>query len=499
MNLRRRGGRVLVVNPLKELGLTRFRIPSDPVSMLFGSKVSDLYLKPHIGSDVALLMAVTKGVLERDGTDSDFVRDHTTGFDEVRAGIEAASWDELVGRCGVPRGEIDAAVEMILSAKRGVFLWAMGLTHHANGVDNILALSNLALVRGWLGRPGAGLLPIRGHSNIQGVGSVGVTPGLRRAFREKMEELYGIEVPAEPGQDTYASMLAAEEGRIRAAVLFGGNLWGSNPDLGFAGRALRRIPLTFSVTTKLNPGHVHGRGETAILVPVLARDEESQPTTQESMFNYVRLSDGGTPNVPGELRSEVDVVASLAERILPEGRIDWTAFRSHSVLRREIARVVPGYEAVGDLDTTREEFQIAGRTFHEPEFATPDGRARFRVTPLPALSLEEGELRLMTIRSEGQFNTVVYEEEDLYRGNTRRDVVMLSAEDAAAHGLSEGDRAVVATEVGEMEVSAAIVDIRAGNLAMYYPEANAIVPRRIDPVSKTPAFKSVVARLRARK
>src|SRR5919197_715475 len=447
VRLRRRGGKVIVVNPLRELGLLRFRVPSDWRSMLRGSTVSDLYLQPHVGADVALFKALLKGVVETGAVDRAFVAEHTSGWE---ADMAASPWDELVGRAGVPRAEIDRAVGLLAGARRGVFCWAMGLTHHAHGVDNVLALANLALARGWLGRPGCGLLPIRGHSNVQGVGSCGMTPALKQAFAARLEELYGIRVVPGVGQDTYSSMVAAAEGRIQACVLLGGNLFASNPDRAWTAAALRRIPTSISITTKLNEGHVHGRGRTAIILPALARDEEAQATTQESMFNFVRLSEGGTPAVAGEMRSEVEVIASLAELILPPGRFDWSALRSHRRLREEMAKVVPGFGALARIDQTRQEFTIAGRTFHEPHFATPDGRARFHPTRLPDFAPAPGELRLMTLRSEGQFNTVVYEEED----------------------------------------------IRRGNLAMYYPEANALVPRRVDGRSKTPAFKSVAARVR---
>jgi molybdopterin-dependent oxidoreductase alpha subunit len=373
----------------------------------------------------------------------------------------------------------------------------MGLTHHVHGVDNVQALANLALARGWLGRPGAGLLPIRGHSNVQGVGSCGVTPALKAAFAARLEESYGIRPAPAPGQDTYASMEAAAAGRIRAAVLLGGNLFASNPDRAWSADAMRRIGLTLSITTKLNEGHVHGRGRTAIVVPVLARDEESQTTTQESMFNFVRLSEGGTPAVAGELRSEVDVIAALAERVLPAGRFEWSRLRSHAALREEIARIVPGYAPIGAIDATRREFTVEGRTFAEPRFPTADGRAHLRVTPLPAFAPAAGEFRLMTLRSEGQFNTVVYEEEDIYRGAGRRDVVFMAPEDVAAQGLAAGDRVVVATETGSLEVSVVPAPIRAGNLAMYYPEANVLVPRRLDGRSRTPALKSILARVEA--
>ena len=493
VRLRRRGGRVIIVNPLRELGLQRFRVPSDWRSLIFGSTVSDLYLQPHVGSDAALFKAILKALMGQGGVRKGYVRRHTNGWSAVRADLEATPWNRLVEVSGVPRAQVEAAARMLRRARRGIFCWAMGLTHHANGVGNVLALANLALARGYPGKPGAGLLPIRGHSNVQGVGSVGVTPVLKEAFARRLRELYDIAPASEGGMDTYRSMEAAAAGRIRAAFLLGGNLFGSNPDRAWAARGLSRIRTSVFVSTKLNEGHVHGRGKTTLILPPLARDEEREATTQESMFNFVRLSEGGQPPVSTEMRSEVQIIASLAERILPANRFDWSELRSHRSLRAAIARTVPGYRAIGEMDGTGGEFHIAGRTFHEPRFATEDGRARFRVTPLPAFSVGHDEFRLMTLRSEGQFNTVVYEEEDLYRGNRRRDTVMMAAADAEARGLAEGDRVTVATEAGRLRVSVAVVDIRPGNLAMYYPEANELVPRRLDPRSGTPAFKSVRA------
>jgi molybdopterin-dependent oxidoreductase alpha subunit len=495
VELRRRGGKVIVINPLRELGLDRFRIPSSWRSMLFGSKISDLYLQPHVGGDVAVSKAFLKGLIERGAIDESFVAAATSGWDAVKADVERTSWEDLCRASGLRRDEIDRAVAMLAEARSGVCMWAMGLTHHVNGVDNVLALSNLALARGWLGVEGAGLLPIRGHSNVQGVGSCGVTPDLKRAFADRLQELYPIQIPSTQGLDTYASMLAAENGSIRAAFLLGGNLFASNPDRAWAGAALRNIPFTVTVSTKLNEGHVHGRGQTAIVMPALARDEEAQSTTQESMFNYVRLSDGGSPNVAGEMRSEVEIIAGLAERILDTSRFDWARLRSHQALREAISRCVSGYSALKDIGRAKSEFQIEGRTFHERRFSTPDGRAAFFATPLPNPESTEDGFRLMTLRSEGQFNTVVYDEEDLYRGNARRDVVMMAASDADRLGVREGERVEVRSESGSMNLAVAIVDIRPGNLAAYYPEANVLVPRRIDPASKTPAFKNVAVTL----
>lgn len=495
VEMRERGGKVVVLNPVKELGLVRFRIPSRPGSLLFGSDVSDVYLQPHVGADIPAMKAILKAVIEGGGVDRAFVRDHVDRWEAVEADVAASSWDALLSASGLARDAVERAAEAMLAARRGVFLWAMGLTHHEHGVDNVIALANLALARGWVGREGCGLLPIRGHSNVQGVGSVGFSPSLKAAFASKMEEVYGIPAATGEGYDTYRSMVAAQEGRIRAAVLLGGNLFAANPDREWSARAMQRIGVTAHITTKLNEGHVHGRGRRNIVLPVLARDEESQSTTQESMFNFVRLSDGGGAGPPGELRSEVEVLCALAARLLPPGPFDFESMRNHDEVRRAIARVVPGYEPIAEIGTTKREFQIEGRTFHAPHFATVTGKAGAFVPRSVAFRVAEEEFRLMTFRSEGQFNTVVYEEEDLYRGATRRDAVFMAEADARRLGVSEGDAVTVTSEVGRMRAIVHFLDIREGNLAMYYPEANRLVPRRIDPASGTPAFKSVAVRV----
>jgi len=493
--LRRRGGAVIVVNPLREVGLVRFRVPSDWRSMLLGSDVSDLYLQPHVGSDIALFTLLLQGVIARRAVDEAYVRDHTTGWETVRDAAAGAPRDALLAACGVPAGQIDAAVERVCAARCGLIAWAMGITQHAHGVGNVHALANLALARGWVGRPGGGLLPIRGHSNVQGVGSVGVTPALKSEFARRLGELYGVQLPSSPGLHTLASIEAAAEGRIDSALLLGGNLFSATPDRRFAAAAMRRIGTTVFISTKLNESHVHGRGRTLLVLPALARDEESQCTTQESMFNYVRVSDGGMPAASADMRSEVAILARLAALVLPAGPVDFGALTDHAAIRAAIARVVPGYEAIAGIEHTRREFHVAGRTFHEPRFATSDGRARFHVVPQASFAPGPGEFRLTTVRSEGQFNTVVYEEEDIYRGNERRDVVMMSGDDARRLGLARDARVRIENATGSFDAVVRLAPLPPGNLAMYYPEANVLIPRDIDARSGTPAFKSTTARL----
>jgi molybdopterin-dependent oxidoreductase alpha subunit len=391
----------------------------------------------------------------------------------------------------VGRAAVERVADLYVGAKSAVFGWAMGVTHHEHGVGNVQSIVNLALLRGMAGRPRAGLLPIRGHSNVQGIGSVGVAPALKQQVLDNLEAHLKVKLPRSPGLDTMGCMRAAERGAVRSAVCLGGNLYGSNPDGRFAARALNNLDLVVYLSTTLNTGHAWGRGRETLVLPVRARDEETQPTTQESMFNYVRLSDGGPARLDGP-RGEAEVIAALAARALGDkSPVDWEALKRHCHLRQMIGQVVPGFEKLADIDRTKEEFQIAGRTFHAPRFGTPSGKARFTVHALPA-PRGAGELRLMTVRSEGQFNTVVYEEEDVYRGQDGRDVVLLNRADMDRLGLRVDQRVTVRSAAGAFAgVRVRAYDIRAGNALMYFPEANVLVPTTTDPASKTPAFKSV--------
>jgi anaerobic selenocysteine-containing dehydrogenase len=268
----------------------------------------------------------------------------------------------------------------------------------------------------------------------------------------------------------------------------GGNLWGATPDNAFATRALGAIGFKLFLTTTLNRGHVNGLGQGEVLIlPVTARDEEWQPTTQESMFNYVRLSDGGITR-HANVRPETHILVDLAERLLPDSPIAWRAFREHRHIREAIAASVPGLEALADIDVAKREFHIANRVMHAPRFGTPDGKAHFVVTPIPP---PPAALTLATVRSEGQFNTMIYEETDSYRGRAPRDAIFLNRADMAEFGLSEGQRFRLAPAQGEMAGIATGFDLPRGSALAYYPEANVLCATAVDPRSHTPAFKSV--------
>lgn len=500
VRVRERGGSIVVVNPVRETGLVRFRVPSDPRSLLFGSEVASLYVQPHIGGDIALLVGVAKVIVEQSATSAEFIATHTEGWEAVRGVIETTTWQEIETESGVPRSVIEQLADAYAASERTIFAWTMGITHHTHGVENVQWIANLALMRGMVGKPGAGLLPIRGHSNVQGMGTIGVTPALESAIEARFAD-HGIPVPTHAGLDTMGCMERAAAGWMRVAIALGGNLFGSNPDARFASSAMGQVDTVVYLSTTLNTGHAHGRGKDTFILPVLARDEEPYRTTQESMFSYVRLSDGGTARHTGP-RGEVHVLAELAGKALESGRspVDWTAFTDADAVRGWIAALVPSMARVAHVGSTKEEFHIPGRVLHDPRFALPGGRARFHAHRIPESGRTAREpanyvLRLMTVRSEGQFNTVVYEEEDLYRGQERRDVVMMHPTDLARLGITPETRVRVISDTGELTVLARPFDIRAGNALMYYPEANAITSRAVDPKSKTPAFKAVSVRI----
>jgi len=493
MKVRNRGGDVIVINPVRETGLINFRVPSSPWSLLFGTKIATLYVQPHIGGDLALLTGIAKRIDEMGASDTAFLRDNCSGADEWLPHLRSIPWSAIHARSGVSQTEIDQIAERYAAAKNAVFGWTMGITHHLHGVENVQAITNLALMRGMVGRPSAGMMPIRGHSNVQGIGSMAVAPSLKKAVFEALEREFRIALPTTAGLDTMACVEAAHMGRLKFGFCVGGNLYGSNPDARFAGEAIAQLQQIVYLNTTLNTGHSHGLARETIILPVLARDEEPEPTTQESMFNYVRLSDGGPPRHEGP-RSEVQVLGEIAERAVGNSAIDWARLRITGNIRTAIAAVIPGFEQVAEIERTKQEFQIPGRTLHGSKFPTADGRAKLFKHSLPELAVNNGSLRLMTVRSEGQFNTVVYEDQDIYRGQDRRDVILLNPEDMQRLKLNEDQHVTVRSEAGSMSniLVRPFPEIRAGNALMYYPEANVLVPRHVDPQSKTPAFKNVL-------
>lgn len=492
---RDRGGDVIVINPAREAGLVRFALPKSASSMLKGGDwIASEYLQPRIGSDLALFKSIAKALICASLHDEQFIATHAADFEAFRADIESTSWNEIERRTGLRRDDIERVAARYARARNVVFAWGMGMTHHVHGVANVEYIANLALLRGQIGRVGAGLLPLRGHSNVQGIGTIGVKPVLAEDVMARMQEAFGVELPKGAGFDTLAGLEAAHRGDVDAALMMGGNLFEATPHTRWSAEALDRIGFKVFLTTTLNRGHVHGidAGESLIL-PVTARDEEWQPTTQESMFNFVRLSDGGITRLE-DARPEVVILTEIATRLLPNSSIDFATFRRHAKIREAIAKTVPGMEELADIDVAKREFYVRGRILHTPEFKTPDAKAHFVTRDLPPMPTTA--LMLTTVRSEGQFNTIVYEYRDTYRGMEHRYCVMLHPDDLAAHGFADGDVATLESDHGRMEnVTVRAFDIARGSVMAYYPEANVLVGTVRDERSRTPAFKSTPVRL----
>lgn len=322
-----------------------------------------------------------------------------------------------------------------------------------------------------------------------------MTPGLKEHVLNNLERKLGIVTPESPGMDTMSCMHAARDRGIDFALLLGGNLYGANPDSSFAEEALGNIPFKTFISTTLNQGHFFGAEKEVVILPAAARDEENQATTQESMFNFVRMSDGGIHRLDG-VRSEVEIVVDIASGVVGDDVIDFAAFKEHGEIRKAIAEVIPGFEKMENMDETREEFQIGGRTFHEPRFATPNGKARFKTVSIPPLKGNEGEFRMCSVRSEGQFNTIIYDDGDEFRGVDDRWVVLMNRADMDEMEIAEGVVVNLESGTGVMErVKAKAFDVKRKNVLTFFPEANVLIPPFVDDRSKTPSFKSNAVRI----
>ena len=499
---KRRGATIVSVNPLREAGLTRFDNPQRPSGMLGrGTHLADLHLQIRVNGDLALFQAVNRLLLDRDALDHEFLEGSTEGLDALRGHLADLDWDAVDRATGLPREQVHELTALAERSQRTIVCWAMGLTQHRNAVATIREVVNFLLLRGMIGRPGAGLCPVRGHSNVQGDRTMGIWERPTGAFLDRMEEALGFPMPRRHGVDVVEAIRAMRDGQIKVFLAMGGNFLSAAPDTAVTAEALRRCRLTVHVATKPNRSHVTP-GRQALLLPTLGRTEDDggQVVTVEDSMSEVHASRGTLAPASGHLRSEVRIVCDLASRLLGDRvTVPWDAWaRDYDLMRDAIARAIPGFE---DFNARRDAgFTLPNAPRDTRSFDTPSGRARLSVNELQVLDVPAGRLLLQTLRSHDQYNTTIYGLNDRYRGiKAGRRVVLVHPEDLRELGLADGDVVDLEGEGGRRAERFRCVayDTPRGCAAAYYPETNVLVP--LDSVAEgsgQPASKSVLVALR---
>jgi molybdopterin-dependent oxidoreductase alpha subunit len=525
----KRGAPIIAVNPLRERGLERFTSPQDPAEMLTNrsTPIAQTYYQVKIGGDVAMLKGMMKWLFDADAADlaaggkgvldHAFIAEHTTGIDALRADIEGTRWEDIESASGLPRADIEAAARVYANAERVILCYGMGMTQHRFGTQNVQQMANLMLLRGNMGRTGAGIAPIRGHSNVQGDRTVGITEKPTQALVDAIQRTFGFEFPLTHGHDAVEAVRAIRDGRSRALVCLGGNLAVaiSDPEVTFP--AMRKLDLVVHIATKLNRSHLIPARH-AFLLPCLGRTELDvqasgvQSVTVEDSMSMVHASQGGLKPASEHLLSEPAIVAGIARATLPHTRVDWQAMADdYDRIRDAIESVFPIFH-----DYNRRVREPGGFRLYVGASVRDWGgegrKANFLVAPGLREDLADARsdtLTMTTIRSHDQYNTSIYGFNDRYRGiSGRRDVVFMNAADLEARGLKHGDRIDVESRMGTMgdgagkhRVQGFIAvqyDIPRGSTAMYYPEGNCLVPLDShDPKSGTPAYKSIPVTIRA--
>ena len=507
-----RGAKILTINPLREAGLTRFKNPQRPKGVVGkGTALSDLHLPVRVNGDLALFQAIGSLLVEWDALDHEFIERHCTGFDLWRKHVETLDWDAVVASTGLSREEITRAAEMLRDSGSTVFCWAMGITQHRNGVATITEIRTLALAQGNIGRAGAGLFPVRGHSNVQGDRTMGIWERVPDSFLDSMQEEFGFDPPREHGLDTVDSIRAMRDGKVKVFVGLGGNFAQATPDTDVTAKALRRTRLTVQISTKINRSHLVC-GETALILPTLGRTEKDVQATGEQWISVedstcsVHSSRGPLEPASPMLRSEVAIITGIAEAAIGDRHgIDWAAMRDdYRRIREHIARVVPGCESYEVNARRPGGFILPHPPRDSRTFPTESGSAEFVVSPVEVLHVPDGHLLLQTMRSHDQFNTTIYGLSDRYRGiEDGRRVVFVHRDDIAALGFDDGDHVDLTTRWDDDDIERRARDFRIvaydtprGTAAAYYPETNPLVP--LDHVadgSHQPAYKSVIVGL----
>lgn len=515
---KKNGSKIIAINPLHEAGLTAFKDPQTVKGFLgIGTKLADLYLQVRINGDMALMKAIEKLLLDAEKEnpgkvfDHEFVKKNTVGYSELIAHLEKQDVTKLCESAGVPIEQVKEAAAMMTNKHRIIVCWAMGITQHVNGVDTIKEITNLVLLKGSIGKPGAGLCPVRGHSNVQGNRTMLIWEKLKETQADKLKEVFGFEPPRENGLDTVESIKAMHERKLKFFFAMGGNFLSATPDTNYTAEGLRKMDMTIHVSTKLNRSHlVHGKE--ALILPCYSRSDKDiingveQIVSCENSMGVVQSSKGVLNPVSDQFLSETQIICRLAKATM-DGRtkVDWEKYEyNYDEVRELIAKVIPGCEDYNKKIRQPGGFYLPNSP-REQKFKTPKhgDKAVFSVVELPHHKPADDEFLMMSIRSHDQFNTTIYGLEDRYRGiHNERRVIFMNPKDIVKAGFKEGDKVDLYNNHDERERVAKLFvivpyNIPEGNTATYYPETNVLVPINLVATgSNTPVSKAVAIRLR---
>ncbi len=526
---KQQGARILVVNPYREPGLERYWIPSVVKSALFGTRLADEFFQVRVGGDIAFLNGVLKWLIARNWLDETFIAEHTAGFAELKAALEKQSWEELERASGVIRDQMLQFAEIYAQAKNVVFIWSMGLTQHRFGVENVKAVVNVALARGMLGRPNAGVVPIRGHSGVQAGAECGSVPNafpggapVNEESARHFGELWGAPLSARPGLSAAEMLDAAEAGRLDVFYIAGGNFVETMPEPERMRAALSAVPCRVHQDLFLNSSMFAAPGEEVLLLPGQTRYEQKGGGTITSTERRIRYS----PEIPGprigEAMAEWEIFMRAGEAALGPEKMHLVHFEDAQAIRDEMERCIPLYQGIGGLRAEGESVQYGGALLCAGGYCAgmPEGRATFTPLAPPDMSTQARPAQLdavaegarlkaaatafyLTTRRGKQFNSMVYTDHDPITGATTRDAIFISPEDAARLGVREGEyvvlrsvwengRAQLAHAVTQMRGVARIAPVKSGTLQAYWPEANVLIESRLDPASKEPDYNAWV-------
>lgn len=494
---KKRGARIVVVNPFREPALERYWIPSVPWSALFGTKLMDDFYAVRPGGDIAFMSGVLKALDELGGWDEDFVRARTNGAAELRARLKAQTWAELCGDAGVEQAEMQRFAQLYSRTTRAVFIYSMGLTQYEFGVDNVRMVVSLALSRGMIGRPGTGVMPIRGHSGVQGSAECGADPdklpgavGLDAEHVARFETAWRHQIPHEKGLRAADLLDRAGETGLDVLYLIGGNHLETMPDRMHAKRALTRVKLRIHQDIVLNTSTLLEAEEAVLVLPAQTRYEQRSGGTSTSTERRIRF----TPEIPGprlaEAKPEWEIPCLIGLALEP-GRKDLFGYRDTAEIRAEMARLMPLYQGIEKLEKEGDSVQWGGPQLGGESFPTPDGKAQFSAVALPRVDVPLGQF-LLTTRRGKQFNSMTYGSRDPLTGGKDRAAILLDPRDWAELGIREGEKIRVTSQAGSLDATAGAGPCRRGHAQGFWPECNALLGRKYDPASGEPDYNTAV-------